>query len=126
MHAYPQGLRPFKLAAVEGNTAMFWHPMQKTKHILWNYGPLTSTLYDRAEINSWGGNVSFLELMVSPKKWEAHQIPEQTPVKQLVSFKWKKSGQWHFCIPGALCPLYMICYVYRPLKFHIGNFRFLR
>uniref|UniRef100_A0A8C0L9N5 Transient receptor potential cation channel subfamily V member 5 n=1 Tax=Canis lupus dingo TaxID=286419 RepID=A0A8C0L9N5_CANLU len=71
-----QGLTPFKLAGVEGNTV-------------------------------------------------ARQILEQTPVKQLVSFKWRKYGQRYFYILGALYTLYMICFttccIYRPLKFRMGN-----
>lgn len=55
--------------------------------------------------------------MVSPKKQVTHQILERTPVKQLASFKWKKYGQWLFYVLGALYLLYMICYVYCPLKF---------
>uniref|UniRef100_A0A452U6C8 Transient receptor potential cation channel subfamily V member 5 n=1 Tax=Ursus maritimus TaxID=29073 RepID=A0A452U6C8_URSMA len=120
-----QGLTPFKLAGVEGNTVMFQHLMQKRKHIQWTYGPLTSTLYDLTEIDSWGEDVSFLELVVSSKKREARQILEQTPVKQLVSFKWKKYGQRYFYILGGLYALYMICFtaccIYRPLKFRTGN-----
>uniref|UniRef100_A0A2K5WXS8 Ion transport domain-containing protein n=1 Tax=Macaca fascicularis TaxID=9541 RepID=A0A2K5WXS8_MACFA len=91
-----QGLTPFKLAAVEGNTVMFQHLMQKRRHIQWTYGPLTSILYDLTEIDSWGEELSFLELVVSSDKREARQILEQTPVKELVSFKWNKYGPASF------------------------------
>lgn len=56
---------------------MFQHLMQKRKHIQWTYGPLTSTLYDLTEIDSWGEDVSFLELVVSSKKREV-QVPQRT------------------------------------------------
>ncbi|KAF0872142.1 TRPV6 protein, partial [Crocuta crocuta] len=120
-----QGLTPFKLAGVEGNTVMFQHLMQKRKHIQWTYGPLTSTLYDLTEIDSSGDEQSLLELIVTTKKREARQILDQTPVKELVSLKWKRYGRPYFCVLGTIYLLYIICFtmccVYRPLKPRTSN-----
>ncbi|NXC12347.1 TRPV5 protein, partial [Corythaeola cristata] len=65
-----EGLTPFKLAGVEGNTVMFQYLMQKRKHNLWSFGPLITVLYDLTEIDSWAEDQSFLELIVSTKKRE--------------------------------------------------------
>ncbi|KAF7241227.1 Transient receptor potential cation channel subfamily V member 6 [Varanus komodoensis] len=115
-----EGLTPFKLAGVEGNTVMFQHLMQRRKHILWTWGPLTSTLYDLTEIDSWGDDQSLLELIVTSKKREARRILDLTPVNELVSLKWNKYGRPYFCILALFYVLYMICFtmccVYRPLK----------
>ncbi|XP_007466700.1 PREDICTED: transient receptor potential cation channel subfamily V member 6 [Lipotes vexillifer] len=115
-----QGLTPFKLAGVEGNTTMFQHLMQKRKHIQWTCGPLTSTLYDLTEIDSSGEEQSLLELIVTSKKREARQILDQTPVKELVNVKWKRYGWPYFCMLAATYLLYLACFttccVYRPLN----------
>uniref|UniRef100_A0A8B9VF04 Transient receptor potential cation channel subfamily V member 6 n=1 Tax=Anas zonorhyncha TaxID=75864 RepID=A0A8B9VF04_9AVES len=120
-----EGLTPFKLAGVEGNTVMFQYLMQKRKHNLWSFGPLTTVLYDLTEIDSWAEDQSFLELIVSTKKREARQILDLTPVKELVSLKWNMYGRPYFCFLALFYVLYMVCFtmccVYRPLKARTGN-----
>ncbi|XP_039388955.1 transient receptor potential cation channel subfamily V member 6-like isoform X1 [Mauremys reevesii] len=120
-----EGLTPFKLAGVEGNTVMFQHLMQNRKHIQWTFGPLVSTLYDLTEIDSWGDDQSLLELIVTTKKREARRILDLTPVNELVSLKWNKYGRPYFCILALFYVLYMICFtmccVYRPLKRRHSN-----
>ncbi|KAF6276313.1 transient receptor potential cation channel subfamily V member 6 [Rhinolophus ferrumequinum] len=120
-----QGLTPFKLAGVEGNTVMFQHLMQKWKHSQGTFGLVTYTLYDLTEIDSSGEEPSLLELIVTTKKREARQILDQTPLKELVSLKWKRYGRPYFCLLGALYVLYIICFtmccIYRPLKPRTDN-----
>ena len=72
---------------------MFQHLMQKRKHNLWSFGPLTTVLYDLTEIDSWAEDQSFLELIVSSKKrevlWAPHAFYMQTMViiKRIMSLK---------------------------------------
>ncbi|KAJ6653609.1 hypothetical protein lerEdw1_009043 [Lerista edwardsae] len=115
-----EGLTPFKLAGVEGNTVMFQHLLQKRKHVLWSFGPITSSLYDLTEIDSWGEDHPFLELLVSTKRREARHILDTTPVKELVNLKWNTYGRPYFYFLTLFYLLYMICFtmccIYRPLK----------
>uniref|UniRef100_A0A6J0V4Q0 Transient receptor potential cation channel subfamily V member 5 n=1 Tax=Pogona vitticeps TaxID=103695 RepID=A0A6J0V4Q0_9SAUR len=115
-----EGITPFKLAGIEGNTVMFQHFMQKRKHILWSFGPINTILYDLTEIDSWGEDEPFLELIVSTKKREARRVLDITPVKELVNLKWNTYGRPYFCFLALFYILYMICFtmccVYRPLK----------
>ncbi|KAM8924836.1 transient receptor potential cation channel subfamily V member 6-like [Pelodytes ibericus] len=114
------GLTAFKLAASVGNIVMFQHLLQKRKQIQWTFGPISSTLYDLSGIDSWGEDQSVLELVVSSKKRAARQILDLTPVKELVSLKWRGCGRPYFWFLAALYVMYMICVtvccIYRPLK----------
>nr|XP_045721142.1 transient receptor potential cation channel subfamily V member 6 [Mirounga angustirostris] len=122
---FPRPLLPLTLRLPAVSSQMFQHLMQKRKHIQWTYGPLTSTLYDLTEIDSSGDEQSLLELIITTKKREARQILDQTPVKELVSLKWKRYGRPYFCVLGAIYLLYIICFtmccVYRPLKLRTSN-----
>ncbi|XP_044295409.1 transient receptor potential cation channel subfamily V member 5-like [Varanus komodoensis] len=120
-----EGLTPFKLAGVEGNTVLFQNLLQKRKQVLWSFGPITTILYDLTEIDSWGEDQPFLELVVSTKRREARHILDITPVKELVSLKWNTCGRPYFCFLALFYLLYMIsftmCCAYRPLKDYLGN-----
>uniref|UniRef100_A0A8B9WWP2 Ion transport domain-containing protein n=1 Tax=Bos mutus grunniens TaxID=30521 RepID=A0A8B9WWP2_BOSMU len=55
----------------------------------------------------------------------ARQILDQTPVKELVTLKWKRYGRPYFCVLAAMYLLYIVCFtmccVYRPLKPRTDN-----
>ncbi|XP_024917048.1 transient receptor potential cation channel subfamily V member 6 isoform X2 [Cynoglossus semilaevis] len=115
-----RGLTPFKLAAKEGNIVVFQHLVNKRRVVQWSLGPLTSSLFDLTEIDSWADDMSVLELIVGSQQREARRLLEVTPVRQLVSLKWNLYGKHYFRLLLFLYLLYIgiftLCCVYRPLK----------
>ncbi|XP_067897563.1 transient receptor potential cation channel subfamily V member 5-like [Heterodontus francisci] len=113
------GLTPMKLSAFEGDVAMFSHFMQKRKQIYWAFGPVSSTLYDLTGIDTWGDELSVLDILCSSKKKEARKLLKITPVKEVLHQKWTNYGFKYFLLWTALYFLYTIiftvCCVYRPL-----------
>ncbi|KAG9344923.1 hypothetical protein JZ751_009463 [Albula glossodonta] len=79
-----RGLTTFKLAAKEGNVVVFQHLVNRRRIVQWSLGPLTSSLYDLTEIDSWADDLS------------ARRMLDVTPVRQLVSLKWNLYGKHYF------------------------------
>uniref|UniRef100_UPI00398F0832 transient receptor potential cation channel subfamily V member 5-like n=1 Tax=Pristiophorus japonicus TaxID=55135 RepID=UPI00398F0832 len=104
---------------------MFQHLMNKRRLVQWAFGPISTSLYNLSEIDSWGEDYSVLELVVSSKKNEALRILDLSPLKQLISLKWNKYGKYYFRILTFLYLVYIItftlCCAYRPLKERLEN-----
>ncbi|XP_073540910.1 transient receptor potential cation channel subfamily V member 6-like [Phyllobates terribilis] len=113
-------LTPLKMAAVEGNTVMFQHLVQKRRQLQWTFGPISCYLYDLTEIDTWEDHHSVLDLVVSGKKREAQRILDLSPVKELVNTKWRRFGRPYFWSLTVLYILYMtivsLSCANRPLK----------
>ncbi|XP_036394036.1 transient receptor potential cation channel subfamily V member 6 [Megalops cyprinoides] len=121
-----RGLTPFKLAAKEGNVVVFQHLVNRRRIVQWSLGPVTSSLYDMTEIDSWADDLSVLELIVGSQKREARRILDVTPVRQLVSLKWNLYGKHYFRLLLLVYLLYIgtftLCCVYRPMKDAPANY----
>lgn len=103
---------------------VFQHLVNKRRVVQWSLGPLTSSLFDLTEIDSWADDMSVLELIVGSQQREVGHAPagaaqsetnsqlihisnvfdvvkarrllEVTPVRQLVSLKWNLYGKHYF------------------------------
>ncbi|XP_068115001.1 transient receptor potential cation channel subfamily V member 6-like [Hyperolius riggenbachi] len=119
------GLTPLKMAAVDGNTVLFQHIVQKRRQLQWTFGPISCYLYDLTEIDTWGDPKSVLNLVVSGKKREARRILDISPVNELINRKWYRFGRPYFWTLALIYILYMTCVslscANRPLKPRLDN-----
>uniref|UniRef100_A0A3Q3KGL5 Uncharacterized protein n=1 Tax=Monopterus albus TaxID=43700 RepID=A0A3Q3KGL5_MONAL len=114
-----RGLTPMKVAAKKGNIMVFEDIVNRRRKLQWSLGCFSSNLYDLTGIDSWADNMSVLELIVRSHHREAMLLLEVTPVKQLLSLKWKLYGQHYFRVLIILYLVYIgiftACCFYRPL-----------
>ncbi|XP_061559115.1 transient receptor potential cation channel subfamily V member 1 isoform X2 [Phycodurus eques] len=102
------GLTPLKLAAKTGKSGLFAHILKRefqeshTKHLSrkfteWVYGPVRSSLYDLASVDS-ADDKSVLEILVYGSDIpNRHEMLQTEPLRQLLEHKWKRfAGRMFF------------------------------
>lgn len=111
-----QGLTPVKLAAKTGKIGLFKHMLQRefqdrqTRHLSrkfteWVYGPVQSSLYDLASLDSYENN-SVLEIIVYGSEIpNRHEMLQIEPLNRLLEEKWKRFA-------GRIFLLNFIIYVF--------------
>ncbi|XP_034539915.1 transient receptor potential cation channel subfamily V member 1 [Notolabrus celidotus] len=116
-----KGLTPLKMAAKTGKIGIFSHILKRefhegpTKHLSrkfteWVYGPVTSSLYDLACVDSYEDN-SVMEILVYgsgiPNR---HQMLQREPLSQLLDLKWKKFAGGMFIFNFVVYLLYLLIF----------------
>ncbi|XP_030648790.1 transient receptor potential cation channel subfamily V member 1-like [Chanos chanos] len=113
-----QGLTPIKLAANTGKLGLFEHMLrrepqdEKSIHLSrkfteWSYGPVYSSLYDLASLDTYEKN-SVLEIIVYGSKIPNRQEMLQVePLNRLLEDKWERFARHLFLISFAFYALYL-------------------
>ncbi|XP_077402993.1 transient receptor potential cation channel subfamily V member 1 [Vanacampus margaritifer] len=115
------GLTPLKLAANTGKSGVFAHILKRefqeshTKHLSrkfteWVYGPVQSSLYDLASVDS-ADNKSVLEILVYGSDIpNRHEMLHTEPLRQLLEDKWKRFAGRMFCLNFLLYFGYLLMF----------------
>ncbi|XP_074467823.1 transient receptor potential cation channel subfamily V member 1 [Sebastes fasciatus] len=116
-----KGLTPFKMAAKTGKIGLFSHILKRefhdssTKHLSrkfteWVYGPVHSSLYDLASVDSYEDN-SVMEILVygsdTPNR---HEMLQMEPLSRLLEEKWKRFAGRMFFLNFLVYLTYLIIF----------------
>ncbi|TKS83600.1 Transient receptor potential cation channel subfamily V member 1 [Collichthys lucidus] len=116
-----RGLTPLKLAAKTGKIGLFSHILQRefheshTKHLSrkfteWVYGPVTSSLYDLASVDSYEDN-SVLEILVYGSDIpNRHDMLQTELLNRLLESKWKSFAGRMFFFNFLFYVMYLIIF----------------
>lgn len=116
-----KGLTPLKMAAKTGKIGLFAHILKREFHeshirhlsrkfTEWTYGPVHSSLYDLASVDSYEDN-SVMEILVygsdTPNR---HEMLQMEPLSRLLEEKWKKFGGRMFFLNFLFYLMYLIIF----------------
>ncbi|XP_068585530.1 transient receptor potential cation channel subfamily V member 1 [Cebidichthys violaceus] len=116
-----KGLTPLKMAAKTGKIGLFKHILKRefheshTKHLSrkfteWVYGPVHSSLYDLASVDSYEDN-SVMEILVYGSDIpNRHEMLQMEPLSHLLEEKWKKFAGRMFFVNFLVYLLYLIIF----------------
>ncbi|XP_069003041.1 transient receptor potential cation channel subfamily V member 1 [Embiotoca jacksoni] len=116
-----KGLTPLKMAAKTGKIGLFSHILKRefqeshTKHLSrkfteWVYGPVHSSLYDLASVDSYEDN-SVLEILIYGSDIpNRHEMLQTEPLSHLLEKKWKMFAGQMFLFNLLFYILYLITF----------------
>uniref|UniRef100_F6YG79 Transient receptor potential cation channel, subfamily V, member 4 like, gene 4 n=1 Tax=Xenopus tropicalis TaxID=8364 RepID=F6YG79_XENTR len=125
-------MSPLMMAAQLGKIDIFQHIIQleikdeEAQHLSrkfrdWNYGPLHSSLYDLATLDTYEDGDSVLEILVYKSTAKnRHEMLAVEPINELLKEKWKKFGAVFFYLSFFAYLFLMIIFTlisyYRPME----------
>ncbi|XP_029304743.1 transient receptor potential cation channel subfamily V member 1 isoform X2 [Cottoperca gobio] len=116
-----KGLTPLKMAAKTGKIGLFSHILKREfqesniKHLSrkfteWVYGPVQSSLYDLASVDSYEDN-SVVEILVYGSDIpNRHEMLQMEPLSHLLEEKWKKFAGRMFFLNLLVYILYLVIF----------------
>eukprot|EP00117_Sycon_ciliatum_P016378 scpid40083/ scgid4107/ Transient receptor potential cation channel subfamily V member 6; Calcium transport protein 1; Epithelial calcium channel 2 len=91
-----KGLTPLQLAAFQGNKQLFSLILESRKEIHWTFGPVTSSIYNLKELDTFGEKNSVLDVIVRSEAKNSYELLDVQPIPQLLSEKWTNFAFFFF------------------------------